>query len=100
MSANADHRFEIVVGRVLRFGIVVSSCCLGVGLVAALAGGLTPFSRLLFAVGLVILLATPAARILVAAAMYARQREWLFVGLTLIVAAELLASVLAALSRP
>ena len=42
------------------------------------------------------LMATPGARIAIAAIVYARQREWLFVGLTLLVIVELAASVLLA----
>jgi uncharacterized membrane protein len=46
--------------------------------------------------GLVILLATPAARVMVSAVSYARERDWLFVALTLTVLAELIASSIAA----
>lgn len=91
-----DRRFELVVGRALAFGITTSSICLGAGLLMS-AAGLERFAGVLLSTGLLMLMATPAARIAIAAVMYARQREWLFAGLTLVVIAELVASVLAAL---
>lgn len=99
MIAKPDYRFEIAVGRVLHLGIVASSGCLAVGLACALAGLPSLSSRVLTG-GLMMLFATPAARLFVAAVMYARQREWLFVGLTLIVAGGLVASIFAARHSP
>ena len=92
-----DLRFETIVGRVLAFGIAASSICLGAGLLMS-AAGLERFGGVVLSVGLLILMATPAARIAITAVVYTRQREWLFAGLTLVVIAVLLASVLAALT--
>ena len=95
-TADRDLRFEEIVGRVLTIGITASSICLGAGLLVSAAG----FERIgggLLSTGLLMLMATPAARIAIAAIVYARQREWLFVGLTLLVIVELAASVLLAL---
>ena len=87
---------ELVVGRVLWLGTMASSTCLGVGLVVALVSGGSGLSRLLLDVGLVTLLATPAARVAVSIVDYLRQRDWLFSALTLVVLLELAASVVAA----
>lgn len=92
-----DRRFELAVSRVLGLGVTAASLCLAAGLVAALAGSAGAVSSGLLAAGLLILMATPAARIVVAAVAYARGREWLFAGLTLVVLAELVASVVAAI---
>ena len=86
---------ELVVGRVLWLGTMVSSTCLGAGLVLALASGGGGLSRLLLDAGLVILLATPAARVAVSIVDYLRERDWIFSTLTLIVLLELAASVVA-----
>ena len=87
---------EFVVGRVLWIGTMASSTCLGAGLAIALATGGTGLSRLLLDVGLVILFATPAARVAVSIVDYVRDRDWLFSALTLVVLLELAASVAAA----
>ena len=80
---------------------MASSACLAAGLVMTLVdegGGLT---RALLAAGLVLLMSTPAARVVVSALGYARRREWTFVALTLVVFLELVASaVLAFQGRP
>ena len=96
MNGASDQQLEIAVGRVLRLGIMASSTCLGAGLVMALTGNAFDASRVLAAVGLVLLMSTPAARLLVATLKYARQQEWTLVGFTLIVMAELVLSVFAA----
>ena len=93
---DAPRPLEIVVGRVLWVGTMASSTCLGAGLIIALASGGSGLSRLLLDVGLVILLATPAARVAVSVVDYLRERDWLFSALTLIVLLELAASVAAA----
>jgi uncharacterized membrane protein len=100
MSRSADDlvtdRLENTVGRVLKLGTIVSSICLGAGLVASLLGLAPGFARPLLALGLLVLLATPALRVAVSAVAYARSRDWLFVALTVIVLAELALSVIAA----
>jgi len=95
--AAPSQRLELAVGRVLRLGVVTSSICLGVGLVLGLGGVGSGLADFLLTVGLSVLLATPAARVVMSVADYARERDWLFVGLTLIVLLELAASVIAAL---
>jgi uncharacterized membrane protein len=96
-SAVADARFEERLGRVLRLGVRVSSACLAVGLILELAGAWPVLAALLFTVGLVVLMATPVARVAVSVVAYVMQRDWLFATLTAIVLFELGASLVAAL---
>jgi uncharacterized membrane protein len=95
-DTNAE-RIEETVGRVLRLGVTASSLCLGAGLAASLIMPATGFTRALLTGGLLVLLATPASRVVVSAVVYVRSRDWLFVALTLVVLLELVASVVAAL---
>ena len=53
-----------------------------------------PLAGSLLSTGLLLLLATPVARVVVSVIDYARERDWLFVTLTVIVLLELAASVL------
>jgi uncharacterized membrane protein len=89
-------RLELAIGMVLRLGTVVSSSLLAIGLVMALAGYRGALTRMLLDMGLVILLATPAARVVVSVIAYMRERDWTFVVLTLVVLLALGASVVAA----
>jgi uncharacterized membrane protein len=95
-GTHAD-RLERTVGRVLMLGITASSLCLGAGLVLTLIGVKAEFTSLLLTLGLLMLLATPASRVVVSAVVYARSRDWLFVALTVIVLLELALSVIAAM---
>ena len=92
-----DRSLELAVGRVLRIGITASSIFLGLGLVLTLAGASGAAASTLLKIGLIALLATPGARVVVSIVDYMRERDWLFVLLTLTVLAELLASVVAAI---
>src|ERR1700730_7607553 len=94
--AAGDRPLEVAIGHVLRLGVLASSACLGAGLVITLASGSTGLAGGLLTAGLVILLAPRAARVVVWTIIYARERDWLFVALTLTVLAELLASSIAA----
>jgi uncharacterized membrane protein len=88
--------FEKTIGQVLRLGVVTSSIAFAIGLVMVLAGYQGDPARLLTNAGLFILLATPASRVIVSVIEYARERDWLFVVLTLIVLLALGGSVIAA----
>jgi uncharacterized membrane protein len=90
---------EISIGRVLWLGVLASSVCLSVGLVLAFAAGDGRLTRGLLTTGIVILLATPVARVVVSNIEYAREGDWPFFALTLILLAELATSVAAALYR-
>jgi uncharacterized membrane protein len=98
-SADADRGFEVAVGRLLGIGVLVSSACLAAGLVSALASGETGFPRALLSAGLVLLMATPVARVVLSAVSYLRRRDWVFAILTLIVLLQLIASVIVAFRR-
>ena len=95
-SLSVEH-LERIMGRVLGVGVAASTVCLTAGLLMTFAFGNTRVAGALLSVGIVVLLATPVARVAVSSVGYARRRDWLFVTLTLIVLGELLASVIAAL---
>jgi len=92
----AIDRLERIVGRSLRIGVATSSVALAAGLLLAVFGDDRVAAVLLHA-GVVILLATPVARVLISIVEYARERDWPFVALTVIVLVELMASAVAAL---
>ena len=96
-SNNGDRGFESALGRLLGIGVLASTACLALGLALSLsrpAGGAQPP---LLTAGLIVLMATPIARVAVSAFTYTRRHDWLFASLTGIVLLELLASVAAAL---
>ena len=89
-------RLETTIGEVLRFGTITSSTMFAIGLVMTVAGYQPAVAQLLLGTGLVILLATPPARVVVSVIEYMRERDWTFVVLTLIVLLALAGSVVAA----
>ena len=90
-------RLEHLIGTVLRAGVMISSICLAVGLALSFIGATSALANVLLQVGIVVLLATPVARVLVSIVEYAQQRDWRFTLLTAIVLVELLVSAVAAL---
>jgi uncharacterized membrane protein len=90
-------RLERLIGVVLRAGVIASSICLGIGVVLTFASGASNVASILLNTGIVVLLATPVARVLVSVSEYAQQRDWTFTLLTVVVLVELLASAVAAL---
>lgn len=88
-------RLERTIGLVLRVGVSASSIALAAGLILALLGA--PGAQWLLHIGILTLLATPVARVMVSIAEYVGERDWTFVALTAIVLVELLASAVAAL---
>jgi uncharacterized membrane protein len=91
-------RMASIIGGVLRIGVAASSVCLGVGLALSLIPAVEPRASWLLHVGIVVLLATPLARVVVSIAQYVSERDWVFATLTTIVLWELLASAVAALA--
>lgn len=94
-----DHgmsRLELTIGRVLRSGVVASSILLVSGLLLTLVHGPDRVVHIVLTTAIVILLATPAARVVISVAQYVRERDWPFVALTLIVLLTLAGSVLVA----
>ena len=94
-SERATTQLERTIGVVLRAGVVVSTVCFAAGLVLTFAG--VGVANLLLQLGIVVLLATPVARVVVSVVEYAQQRDWMFTALTVIVLVELTAGALAAL---
>jgi uncharacterized membrane protein len=92
---DAGH-LELIIGRVLRLGTATSSACFAAGLSLMILGRGGALARVLLPVGLLILLATPAVRVIVSVMQYIRERDWLFVALTLTVLLALVTSVWAA----
>jgi uncharacterized membrane protein len=99
-SRSADRfgtaRLESTIGHVLRFGTVASSTLFAIGLLMALTGLQVTIARVMLSVGLLMLLATPVARVVVSVIEYVREGDWIFVVLTLIVLLALGGSVVAA----
>jgi uncharacterized membrane protein len=89
-------RLERVIGVVLRGGVLVSSVCLGAGLLLSLSR-VEPAASFLLNAGIVVLLATPVSRVIVSTVEYMLERDWTFATLTLVVLLELVASAVAAL---
>lgn len=69
--------FESLLARTLRAGVAVSTGLLAAGLCLALASpGIV--ATMLLQTGLIVLMATPMARVLISCAEYVRQRDWFF----------------------
>ena len=90
-------KLERSIGVVLRAGVIASSVSLTVGLLLQLATGGGAVAGLLLNAGIVVLLATPVARVVVSTVQYVSERDWRFATLTFIVLLELVASAVAAL---
>jgi len=96
-GTDAAAPLERAIGLVLRAGVMASSACLTVGLVLALTYREGGIAAMLLNAGIVVLLATPLARVMVSIVKYASDRDWTFTVLTLIVLIELMASAAVAL---
>lgn len=90
-----DAQLEVLIGRVLRTGVLASTLCLVVGL--ALAFLQPQAAPWLLNAGILLLIATPAARVVLSIVEYAVVRDRLFLILTTIVFLELVAGAVAAL---
>ncbi len=90
-------RMEKLLGRVLGAGLAVSVVVLAAGLALTLAGTAPAAADRILRIGLIILMATPVARVVAATLEYAMERDWAFLAITLSVLAVLFASLVAAL---
>jgi len=90
-------RLERSIAVVLRAGVVASAAALVAGLLLSLAGVAPQLSGVLLQIGILVLLCTPVARVVISTIEYAVERDWQFATLTTIVLLELLASAVAAL---
>jgi len=97
MRADDARRTELALGRVLTVGTRASTACLAAGLVLTFVVPGARMTGILLAIGLMVLMATPVARVAVSIAEFARQRDWKFVIYACIVFALLIGSSLAAL---
>lgn len=91
-----ESELEQRIGRVLTIGVRTSAVFLAVGLALSFAGA-TAVSAWLMTAGLLLLMATPVARVATSMIEYLRHRDWTFSILTAIVLLELCAGVVAAL---
>ncbi|PYQ75217.1 MAG: hypothetical protein DMG01_19090 [Acidobacteria bacterium] len=94
---SSDTRFEILIGRVLRTGVVTSIVCLAIGLPLSLAWPEPGAGARLLNIGILFLIATPAARVVLSTIEYILERDWPFAVLTSIVLVELVIGAVAAL---
>jgi uncharacterized membrane protein len=88
-------RLEERIGVVLRVGILASTVCLASGLAANLWQ--PTVADWLLNIGIIVLIATPSARVVMSLVSFLKERDGLFAVLTAIVLVELGASVIAAL---
>jgi uncharacterized membrane protein len=83
---------ERVLAKVLRIGSIIAGGLLAVGIGSMLLAG-APFAPRLITAGLVVLLLTPVLRVVVAAVVFCRERDWLFALFCLVVLCSLAAGV-------
>ncbi len=95
MTRAGDRHLETAIGRMLRIGVMASSTLLAAGLVLSFFDATA--GTWLMRAGIVILIGTPAARVVLSFVDFAIGRNVLFMALTAIVIAELAAGVIAAL---
>ena len=84
---------ELTIGRVLRLGVGASSVLLAAGLLLTLVHEGDDVAPIVLTIAIIILLATPAARVAISVVEYIRERDWLFVALTSIVLLTLAGSI-------
>lgn len=120
---NDDQRLENVMGNLLRTGVILAALVVLAGgilfarhssetidrrtfhgepaelrePVPIIEGALSLDARAVIQAGLLILIATPVARVAFSALTFSLRRDWIYVGLTLFVLAVLLYSLFAAL---
>lgn len=90
-------RLEHSIGIVLRSGVIASSTCLAAGLALSLFGIGGRAGDVLLQIGILVLLCTPIARVVISTVEYSVARDWHFAALTAIVLLELMGSAFAAL---
>jgi uncharacterized membrane protein len=96
MTLATTDRLERWLGKVLTVGTVASASLLAAGLVMQLTAVNPGVAASLTRVGLIILMATPVARVVVSVVEYAFERDWLFTTLTMAVLIILTGSLLVA----
>jgi uncharacterized membrane protein len=86
-----DRRMDEIIGHLLRAGVSLAAAVVAAGGVWYLAAGPQGDSRAgtLIWVGLLILVATPVARVVFSLAAFLLERDWTYTAITLIVLAVL-----------
>jgi uncharacterized membrane protein len=95
-QADRFDRLEARLGRLLFAGTAACAILLAVGVALWMLGWRGPATGAFLHAGLIVLLATPVARVVVSCCGYLRQREWFLVAMTLAVLAVLLTAVVLA----
>ena len=90
MTEDALGRLERHVGRLLFAGVTSAAICLAAGLVLWMMGDYPAAANRILTGGLVILMITPIARVVISFVVYVRMRDWFFVVTTIMVFAVLL----------
>lgn len=96
--------------RLLRIGLAVAAACMLAGVLAAVLGGPVPtatwrpveafgghqaFSERLAGLGILVLAATPAFRVVTLVVLWVRERDWKYVAVAAVVAAVLVLAIAA-----
>lgn len=97
MNETAPSRLERNIGRVLRSGALASAATLAVGLIWKALAPASADPDAILAAGLVVLMLTPVARVILSVVEYAKQRDWAFAAIGFVVLLTLLGSLLFAL---
>jgi uncharacterized membrane protein len=92
MTPPSTDRLERSLGRILTAGVLASTGLLASGLLLQLLGVQPGAASALTKAGLVVLMATPVARVVASVIAYALERDWLFAVLTTAVLIILLGS--------
>jgi uncharacterized membrane protein len=94
MSHPAAGRLERWLGVILKAGVLASTGLLALGLLLQLLEVAPAAAAALIGAGLVVLMATPVARVAASVVEYALERDWLFATLTTTVLIILLGSLM------
>jgi uncharacterized membrane protein len=92
MNPPATDRLERSLGKIRTAGVLASTCLLAAGLLLLLLGAASGTAAALTNAGLIALMATPVARVVVSVIEYSLERDWLFMTLTTTVLIILLGS--------
>ena len=94
MNPPAAGRLERSLGKILTAGVLASTGLLAAGLLLQLLGAPAGAAAALTNAGLIVLMATPVARVVVSVIEYSLERDWLFAALTTTVLVILLGSLI------
>lgn len=94
MTPPSTDRLERSLGKILTAGVLASTGLLAAGLLLQLLGVEPGAAAALTRAGLIVLMATPVARVVVSVVEYALERDWLFATLTTTVLIILLGSLI------